>query len=267
MGQGTEILNITLIGAGNLATNLGLALKGAGHNIVCVYSRTEQSACTLAQRLGCPWTNQVDEAGRYASLSDVAILSVKDSALPLIAQQMPQASDTLFLHTAGSMPLSTLPMPHSGVFYPMQTFSRDREADFSIVPTFLEVLDDTDHLRLENLALSVTREVHWLSSEQRKSLHLAAVFTCNFSNYCYDVASQLLEKEGLAFSVMLPLIGETTAKLQQFTPFEAQTGPAVRYDTNVIQRHLDMLASQPAHQHLYEEMSQLIHTRHELRSK
>lgn len=267
MGQGTEILNITLIGAGNLATNLGLALKGAGHNIVCVYSRTEQSASILAQRLGCPWTNLVDEAGRYASLSDVAILSVKDSALSLLAQQMPHESNTLFLHTAGSMLLSTLPMIHSGVFYPMQTFSRERVADFSVVPTFLEVSDEADHMRLENLARSVTREVHWLSSEQRKSLHLAAVFTCNFSNYCYDVASQLLEQDGLPFRVMLPLISETTAKLQQFTPFEAQTGPAVRYDTNVIQRHLDMLASQPEHQHLYAEMSQLIHTRHELRSE
>lgn len=262
MGQSTESLNIALIGAGNLATNLGLALLRAGHNIVYVYSRTEQSACTLATRLGCPWTTSIQEAAERSRDCHAVILSVKDTALDTLANQLPQHSPTLFLHTAGSMPMDILPMSHRGVLYPMQTFSKEREADFTTIPTFLEVADECDRPMLEALSQSITHHTHWLSSERRKSLHLAAVFACNFSNYCYDVSSQLLDQNGIPFDVMLPLIAETTAKLQQLTPYDAQTGPAVRYDTNVINRHLEMLSETPDFQLLYKQISQFIHLRH-----
>ena len=245
-----------------MATNLGLALSRAGHNIVCVYSRTVQSASTLADKLGCPWTTDLSEIAAATNTCDVAILSVKDSVLTDLASQFPQNGPTLFLHTAGSMPLSSLPMSHRGVLYPMQTFSKERETDFSHIPTFLEVECEADKPLLQSLAGSITDNIYWLSSERRKSLHLAAVFTCNFANYCYDVASQLLEEDGIPFSVMLPLIEETTRKLHQFTPYEAQTGPAVRYDTNVIERHLKMLDSMPEKQRLYEYITQMIHQRH-----
>lgn len=263
MGQSTENLNIALIGAGNLATNLGLALVRAGHNIVYVYSRTEASARQLADKLHSSWTTSIAEAARRSGECDIVVLSVKDDALSALANQMPHGSTTLFLHTAGSMPLDVMPMLHRGVLYPMQTFSKHRETDFTSIPTFLEVNDEQDHDKLEQLARSITTQTYWLTSEKRKSLHLAAVFACNFSNYCYDVASQLLARDGIPFEVMLPLINETTAKLKQLTPYEAQTGPAVRYDTNVIERHLDMLTSLPDEQKLYREMTELIHNRHD----
>lgn len=262
MGQSSKTLDIVFIGAGNLATNLGLALTRAGHNIVCVYSRTEHSASILAGKLGCTWTTDLQEVASSAHTCDVAIISVKDTVLAEVASQMPQSSKTLFLHTAGSMPMDTLTMSHHGVFYPMQTFSKERETDFSVVPTFLECNNERDKELLLSLALSITDKVYWLDSERRKSLHLAAVFTCNFANYCYDAASQLLEKDGIPFEVMLPLIQETTDKLQELTPFQAQTGPAVRYDTNVISRHLKMLENEPEKQKLYALMSQMIHDRH-----
>lgn len=263
MGQSTESLKIALIGAGNVATHLGLALSRAGHNILYVYSRTQDSASTLSTRLGCKYTTDIDEASCLTDGCDIVIFSVKDSALESLASRMPLRSSALFLHTAGSMPISALPMEHCGVLYPMQTFSKERETDFSHIPTFLEVKEAEDKDLLESLARSITSSIYWLKSEQRKSLHLSAVFTCNFTNYCYDIASQLLEKEGLPFSIMLPLIEETTRKLHQLSPFEAQTGPAVRYDTNVINRHLQMLHDEPDNQKLYSLMSQMIHTRHE----
>ena len=262
MGKSTENLKIALVGAGNLATNLGLALSRAGHNIVCVYSRTEQSARSLAGKLSCPWTTNLSEVAAKTAECDIAILSVKDAVLSVLATQFPQDTPTLFLHTAGSMPLTSLPMKHRGVLYPMQTFSKERETDFSHIPTFLETECDEDKPLLLSLTDSITDNIYWLSSDRRKSLHLAAVFTCNFSNFCYDVASQILERDNIPFNVMLPLIEETTRKLQQLSPYEAQTGPAVRYDKNVIDRHLQMLDSMPDKQHLYEQITQMIHQRH-----
>lgn len=264
MGESTENLKIALIGAGNLATNLGLALLRAGHNIICVYSRTEESAKALATKLNCcHYTTDIREAARATLQCQAAILSVKDAVLETLALQMPTDSRTLFLHTAGSMPMDVLPMLHRGVLYPMQTFSKEREADFSHIPTFLESFQEEDKSVLDALARSITDQVYWLSSQKRKSLHLAAVFTCNFTNYCYDVASQLLEADGIPFSVMQPLIDETNRKLQQLSPYEAQTGPAVRYDKNVIERHLKMLENTPQHRDLYQTMTELIHKRHD----
>lgn len=263
MGESTQNLKIALIGAGNLATNLGLALKRAGHKIVYVYSRTEVSASMLAHRLDCMYTTEIQKAAKKANPCDVVIFSVKDAVLATLAQEFSVDSPALFLHTAGSMPMNTLPMKHRGVFYPMQTFSKERKVDFTNIPTFLEVENNEDQARLEGLALSITKNIHWLPSEKRKSLHLAAVFSCNFTNYCYDIANQLLEEDGIPFDVMLPLIQETTRKLQELTPYEAQTGPAVRYDTNVIERHLNMLKEHPDYQQLYELLSQQIHRRHE----
>lgn len=263
MGKGTENLKIALIGAGNLATNLGLALLRAGHNIIYVYSRTEASAQQLALRLGCSYTTDIHEAAQRTKECQVAILSVKDAVLSELAVQMPLDNATLFLHTAGSMPMNILPMKHRGVLYPMQTFSKEREADFSHIPTFLEVAENSDAETLQQLTATITDNLHWLSSERRKSLHLAAVFACNFANYCYDAASQLLERDGIDFKVMLPLIQETTNKLSQLSPYEAQTGPAIRYDKNVIERHTEMLEHMPEHQDLYRTITELIHKRHQ----
>lgn len=262
MGESKTKLNITLIGAGNLATNLGLALSGAGHKIVCVYSHTEKSALQLAEKLDCPSTTNLEVAAEKAEQSTCCIIAVKDSVLADVAAKLTDNDRTLFLHTAGSIQMDVLPQTHRGVFYPMQTFSKDREVDFRHIPTFLEIECPEDHNTLQSLAESITDNIHWLSSAQRKSLHLAAVFACNFANYCFDASSQILEREGIPFNVMLPLIEETTAKLYNLSPYEAQTGPAIRYDKNVLEQHKSMLTEQPDLRMLYEEFSEQIHKRH-----
>lgn len=262
MGESKANLNITLIGAGNLATNLGLALYRAGHKIVCVYSHTEKSARQLAEKLDCSWTTDLAVTAEKAAQSTCCIIAVTDSVLADVASKLSDNEHTLFLHTAGSIQLDVLPQAHRGVFYPMQTFSIDREVDFSRIPTFLETACPEDHDTLQILAESITDNIYWLNSDQRKSLHLAAVFACNFANYCYDASSQILEHEGIPFSVMLPLIEETTAKLHQLSPYEAQTGPAIRNDKNVLERHMSMLADQTDLRKIYQELSEQIHKRH-----
>ena len=256
-------MKIVLIGAGNLATHLGKALHAAGHDMVQVFSRTMQSAETLASLLDAePLTNMA----QVRDDADVYIFSVKDSALEQLISQRCGGEKKVFLHTAGSMPMSVFrgKALHYGVLYPMQTFSKQREVDFSIIPCFIEANDEFALKQIEGLAGQISHRVFQLSSEDRKYLHLSAVFACNFANHCYAASQKLLQQHGIPFDVMLPLIDETAAKVHGMTPKEAQTGPAVRYDENVIGKQIQLLENQPYFQKIYDCMSKSIH---ELESK
>ena len=251
-------MKVVLIGAGNLATNLGKALFRAGHEIVQVYSRTEESARTLADVLKCVYTTDMKEVVRSA---DVFIISVKDAVLPSVASALQTGREgQLFVHTAGSMSMEILPFERCGVFYPMQTFSKNKEVDFSVIPCFIEAKEKADLKLLKTLALTISDTVYELDSDNRKYLHLAAVFCCNFANHCFGLGAHLLQEHGnIPFSVMLPLIDETAAKLYLMSPREAQTGPAVRWDTNVMEKHLQLLAETPDLQKIYQQFSKSIH--------
>ena len=251
-------MRVALIGAGNLATNLGKALFRAGHEVLQVWSRTEASASALAEVLHCAGTTELKEVVRSA---DVFVISVKDSALPSLAASLQEGREgQLFVHTAGSMPMDTLPFNRRGVLYPMQTFSKNKEVDFSVIPCFIEASNKNDADLLLQLSRTISDTVCELDSENRKYLHLAAVFCCNFANCCYSLGATLLKQHGnVPFSVMLPLIDETAAKLYSMSPQEAQTGPAVRWDTNVMDKHLQLLADTPDMQKIYELMSKSIH--------
>ncbi len=272
-------MKIVLIGAGNLATHLGKALRAAGHDMVQVFSRTMQSAETLASLLDA---EPLTDIAQVRDDADVYIFSVKDSALvQLVAQLCRHEADGLgedgavnalrkakkgehervFLHTAGSMPMSVFKgmAQHYGVLYPMQTFSKQREVDFSIIPCFVEANDEFAQKQIEGLAREISGRVYLLSSEDRKYLHLSAVFACNFANHCYAISQELLEEHGIPFDVMLPLINETAAKVHEMKPKDAQTGPAVRYDENVIGKQSKLLENHPHFKKVYDSMSKSIH--------
>jgi predicted short-subunit dehydrogenase-like oxidoreductase (DUF2520 family) len=161
------------------------------------------------------------------------------------------------MHTAGSMPLVLFQgkARHYGVFYPMQTFSKERLVDFNEISVFLETNDAASMERLKMLAATLTPHVYELDSEGRKHLHLAAVFACNFVNHCYALSAEVLKAKGLPFSVMLPLVDETAQKVHELSPKDAQTGPAVRGDQNVMQMQAGMLADIPAVKQIYEALS------------
>ena len=251
-------MKIVLIGAGNLATHLGKALHAAGHDMVQVFSRTMQSAETLASLLDAEPLTDISQVRDDA---DVYIFSVKDSALEQLISQLCGGEKKVFLHTAGSMPMSVFrgKALHYGVLYPMQTFSKQREVDFSIIPCFIEANDEFAQKQIEGLAVQISHRVYQLSSEDRKYLHLSAVFACNFANHCYAVSQELLQQHGIPFDVMLPLIDETAAKVHGMTPKDSQTGPAVRYDENVIGKQIQLLENQPYFQKIYDSMSKSIH--------
>lgn len=251
-------MKIVLIGAGNLSTHLGKALHAAGHDMVQVFSRTMQSAETLASLLDA---EPLTDMAQVRDDADVYIFSVKDSALEQLISQLCGGEKKVFLHTAGSMPMSVFrgKALHYGVLYPMQTFSKQREVDFSIIPCFIEANDEFALKQIEGLAGQISHRVFQLSSEDRKYLHLSAVFACNFANHCYAASQELLQQHGIPFDVMLPLIDETAAKVHGMTPKEAQTGPAVRYDENVIGKQIQLLENQPYFQKIYDCMSKSIH--------
>ena len=247
-------MKVALVGAGNLATNLAVALQEAGHTIVQVFSRTSQSAELLAERVG---TSAITDLHQLASDADLYIVSISDSALSTLDYSAfpPQA---LVVHTAGSIPMDVIPLSRRGVFYPMQTFSRQRIVDFSDIPIFVEASSEDDTTFLFDFARTINNKVYRLSSADRIYLHLAAVYCSNFVNHCYALSEEILRQHGLPFSVMLPLVDEVAAKVHQVSPQEAQTGPAIRHDYNVIRHHLSLLEDQPRLQEIYEIMSKHI---------
>ena len=227
-------MEIALIGRGRVATHMGKALLKAGHKVVSVNSRT------LAE---------------LPQVADLYIIAVKDSALlEVISKTVKGREGQLFVHTAGSMPLSVFEgyAERCGVLYPMQTFSMDREVDFREIPLFIEGADP----RIRAVAESLSAHVYELSTADRKYLHLAAVFACNFANHCYTLAADVLQKKGLPFDVMLPLVDETARKVHELHPTEAQTGPAVRGDQNVMQAQAALLDGKA--KEIYELLSQSI---------
>ena len=246
-----KTFRIVFVGAGNLASNLAPALREKGYVIEQIYSRTESSAHAA-------WTTDLE---KLIPDTDLYIVSLKDTALVELLPRIVKGRESrFFVHTAGSIPIDlwkTVPgLEHYGVLYPMQTFSKARRVAFENIPVFVEA--GTPEV-LTRLAKTLSRNVQTVNSTQRQALHLAAVFACNFANHCYTLSEKILAENGLSFDVMLPLIEETTAKLRQLSPRAAQTGPAVRYDTNVMDKHIAALSGHPEWQTLYRLMSRSIH--------
>lgn len=242
-----------------MATQLAQALHAKGHRIETVYSRTAASAQALATMVGATATDEIDAVSHHHA--DAIIMAVKDDALPMLASRLADnAVASPVFHTAGSVPIEILSqLPRHGVIYPMQTFSKERKADFSRIPFFIEA-SDSDTLEVaRRITSAVSNSVTVMDSERRRQLHLAAVFACNFSNHCYTLAADILERSGMSFSIMLPLIEETAAKVADMHPREAQTGPAIRYDKSIIDKQSQMLDSTPLTQQIYQQMSLSIH--------
>jgi len=254
------IKDIVFIGAGNLATHLALALNKATYNILQVYSRTQVSAETLAKQVDADSCCSFEQVRRDA---DLYIFALSDKAL-LPALQALQLKGKKLVHTAGSLPLSVFEdfTTDYGVFYPLQTFSKARQIDFSNIPICIEASGADLESELIQMGNQISNSVQLLSSQQRKQLHLAAVFTCNFTNHMYHIGQELLQEEGMDFDLLKPLILETALKVQEMPAKAAQTGPAVRFDEDVIKAHEESLKMQPDFQKLYRFVSESIYHLH-----
>jgi predicted short-subunit dehydrogenase-like oxidoreductase (DUF2520 family) len=247
-------MRITLIGSGNVATHLAAALKNAGHNIVQVYSRNIQNASLLAYHVKA---EAIDDLKSINTETDLFIIATKDNAIGPIAEQLAN-HQKLIVHTSGATDLYSLLAfsDNVGVFYPLQTFSKTKEVDFRNVPVCIEAKDESIGKALEQLAQTISNNVYHIDSEKRKALHLAAVFACNFPNYLYTIAQQIIAKQGLDFDMLRPLIQETAEKVQSADPATVQTGPAIRNDEITMAMHRQLLEGKPELQQLYFLLSQ-----------
>lgn len=249
-------MNITGIGSGNVATHLLSALHAAGHRILQVYSPQAAHAQVLASKLAA---EAISDPRQITLDADIYIISVKDDAVKEVAASL-SVPGRIVVHTSGGLSLNELSAcsEHHGVFYPLQTFSRNRELNFREIPVFIEASDAFTLEALQTLAGSVSDQVFEADSERRMILHVAAVFAGNFSNHLYALSAAFLEEKGLSFDILRPLIRETTAKISTLSPADAQTGPAARKDFHLMQHHLQVLADQPHLQHIYKLLSDSI---------
>ena len=248
-------MRIALIGAGRVASCMGPRLKQAGHTVTGVYSRTLANAEQLAKVVGAPAFDSLESVPE----ADVYLVMLSDDALVQLAPAIVKGREkALFLHTAGSVPMDLWKEAGAkryGVLYAMQTFSKGADIDWPEVPVFVEGCNPAELEVVRNLASALSGKVTELSSEGRKKLHVAAVFTCNFSNHMYAIAEKLLASEGVPFSVMLPLVRETARKVETMSPEDAQTGPAIRGDRKVMDQHLELLKEYPEYAELYRLIS------------
>ncbi|MFP4019341.1 MAG: Rossmann-like and DUF2520 domain-containing protein [Bacteroidales bacterium] len=249
-------MEIVFLGAGNLATNLALNLKEAGYNIKQVYSRTIQSARDLADITNAAYTNNLSQV---ADEADLFIVAVKDDAIEEVLKDI-KIKKGLLVHTAGSVPLDVLSKYHGdfGVFYPLQTFSKQKRVEFTNIPICLEANSGKNMALLDTIAGKLTNRVYHLSSEERLYIHIAAVFACNFTNFMFVSAERLLKEKNIPFSIIHQLIRETTEKAYQDSPASLQTGPAIRNDRKTIDKHLKLLADDELFQNLYRFVSNTI---------
>lgn len=233
-----KTMNIVIIGKGNVATNLDYAFRKKG--IVCEMVSSREGLDELP-------------------LANVYIYAVKDEALAEVVAQVKGKERAMHLHTSGSMPISVFgdDKPHAGIFYPFQTFSKAcLIEDFSTVPIFFEARGIDDISAVYSLALSITSHVYETTQHDRERLHVAGVFTNNFTNLMYTMAAELLQNTHIPFKALLPLIDETAKKIHTLAPRDAQTGPARRGDENVMRHHLSLLGNEQ--QKVYQLLSEEI---------
>jgi len=247
---------IVLLGSGNVALQLGQALRQNGLHIAQVYSRNKDHAAALAAPLKATPVSSISKIEKNA---DLYILAVKDDAIAVLAKKL-HLKDKLVVHTSGSVGMEVLKPASSstGVLYPLQTLSKSRKVNWRKIPLCIESNSKSGKVLLKKIASRVSDETLWITSEERKLLHLSAVFANNFTNHLYVIAETLLKKKKFPFRLLHPLILETALKATELGPVAAQTGPAIRHDEKTIKKHLKMLASEKEYRPLYLSLSKSI---------
>ncbi|MCQ0112181.1 Rossmann-like and DUF2520 domain-containing protein [Zhouia amylolytica] len=243
---------VALIGAGNLATHLYKAFRNTEDiEVVQVYSRSELGSVSDEMNNRCIHDLQ------SLTTADIYIIAVSDDAIAEVSKQFP-FTDRLVVHTSGSMPMEVIERTNkAGVFYPLQSFSKEKEVDFQQIPLCIEAENEEDLKVLEKLGRAISPKVFHINSAQRKAIHLSAVFVNNFTNHLYHIGSEICKENNIPFEILHPLIEETAKKIQTMNPKEAQTGPARRSDQKTINSQLQQLSNK-SQKEIYELMTRSI---------
>ncbi len=243
-------LKITIVGAGNVGRQLALVFFSKGHQIVQICSKKPRQAQSLARKVNA---GSVSTIAGLNTDADIYFLCIPDQAIREISDSL-NIKGKLVCHTSGSTEMSVLSAfsDNYGVFYPLQTFSGRKTVNFSRVPICVEGNNKQNETLLFELGRQLSGDVRIIDSPRRMIIHLAAVIAGNFANYMYVIAEEILQKHGFSFSILHPLIEETSGKAVRISPYHAQTGPAMRRDTEIIRRHLEMLEKEGDTRKIYE---------------
>lgn len=250
------MISVTLLGAGNVATHLFKAFKTSNQITVKQwFNRNIDAISTYKSEVEI--TDNIDAL----EAADVFIIAVSDNAVANVSKSL-TVKNQLVVHTSGSVNVHDLDKKHRrGVFYPLQSFSKKATLNFADVPICIETLNKSDYPILKTLATAIGSPVKKINSDQRRVLHLAAVFVNNFTNQMYRIAHEIVESEAAEFDLLKPLILETAKKVQDMSPYMAQTGPAKRNDTKTINKHIAILENEQ-HQEIYKLLTQSIQNTH-----
>lgn len=229
--------SIVILGAGNVAFHLTRALIENTCNVRQIFNRTLEHAREIGEANRISYTDKISEIEK----ADIYIIASADSGIEEFSRYIPY-DDVLVVHTSGSSPMSVLKGDYrKGVFYPLQTFSKERTMRYDNIPFFIEAENSEDLKKLNELGNRISNEVHELNFASRMQVHMTGVWANNFVNHLYYIAGNICEQNNVPFDVLLPLIQETANKVIEMSPKDAQTGPAKRGDQVIIDRHLEAL--------------------------
>jgi predicted short-subunit dehydrogenase-like oxidoreductase (DUF2520 family) len=251
-----QIKSVCILGAGNVATHFGKSIKNAGIKVSQIYNRSEEAGIELAGKLGC---NYISDLKKINETADIILFAISDSAIVPILKSRSWENKFL-VHTSGSIPSEIFYNYTNkfGAIYPLQTFSKEKEIDFSAIPLFIIGNTPDNSAVLKSFSDKLSKSVSETDSDKKAILHLAAVFANNFSNHMFSIADELLKKNDLSFELLFPLIEETALKALKMKPRKAQTGPAIRNNIEVLKKQTEMLATEPEWQKIYTFVSESI---------
>lgn len=231
-------MQIVLIGSGNVAFHLAKAFTEAQIPISQIFGRNTIELQKISEQFSIPFSTET------LADADLYIISVSDSSIAEVSSLI-KNKNALVAHTSGSVSREALNGNYrKSVFYPLQTFSKSKNLDYSKIPFFIDAENENDEEILKNLASKISKNVMLANDEKRKYIHLTAVFACNFVNHLYARAKEISDSQGIPFDYFLPLIDETTQKIHELEPKLAQTGPAIRNDEKVLKLHESLLTDE-----------------------
>jgi predicted short-subunit dehydrogenase-like oxidoreductase (DUF2520 family) len=247
--------NVVIFGCGNVASYFAERFKALNYTILQVYHPNIHKAEDFAASFH---TSGIDDLEKINQKADIFFIAVKDSAIESIAAHLPNTNG-IVVHTSGAIKLEVLNKhKRAAVFYPLQTFTKGIKTVNQDFPLLIECKEKSDEKQLEALAINMGMKVHFINSNQRTEIHLAAVFAANFANHCIKIGYDLMASKNHAPAMLLPLIKESINKLNYIEPAQAQTGPAIRHDEVTIQKHLQLLNNNPSIKLMYEMLTKNI---------
>jgi predicted short-subunit dehydrogenase-like oxidoreductase (DUF2520 family) len=248
-------MKVTIIGAGNVATQLALALKKAGNEIVQIYNRNDEAGKELAHTVGASFTSDIHNLAD----AEIYLVAVKDDAIAEVGAKLKLGNHTV-AHTSGTRSKDYLKGSSNsyGIFYPLQTMTKASKVDFRNVPLLIEGNDAATEKVLFQLAATLSNNVHSVDEQQRQWIHVAAVFANNFTNHLFGVSETILADHGMSFDILKPLIFKFIENLHQYSPSQIQTGPAARGDMQTIEKHMQLLGDDARLLKIYQVLTESI---------